>query len=771
MAHLHAVSEADLRDPLASAGAHDHVVQFYDSDEFLGARVMSFLRVGLREREPLVLICTPEHRELFTGKLAQSGIDVDAALRDGQLALLDARETLSKFMVSGMPDWHRFKGVVGGVLERALAAMPAPHVRAYGEMVDVLWREGQAAAALRLEEFWNDLGGIHAFSLLCAYRMGNFLREADGADFHHVCRAHTHVVPAESYPREGDDDQRLREVSLLQQRARALETEIAQRKQLEEALRATVRDLRCSEEALRRSEEELKDFVENAAEGLHWVGPDSLVQWANKAELELLGYSAAEYVGHSIAEFHADPEVARDMVARLSRNETLRDYEAALRCKDGSIRHVVVNSNARFENGVFKHTRCFTRDVTARKQAEAQLRIAEAERARLFELEKAARAEAESASRAKDEFLAMLGHELRNPLSPIVTALQLMRLRGDTSAPKERAIIERQVKHLVGLVDDLLDVSRITRGKIELRREPVEMAEVIAKAVEMSSPLLEQRAHQLTVDAPRGRGLRVDADAARLSQVFANLLANAAKYTEAGGRIEVSAAREGNIVRVKVSDNGAGIDPHLLPHVFDLFIQAKQTLDRSQGGLGIGLTIVRNLVELHGGKVSARSEGLGRGSDFIVELPALDRVASRGEVAPAAKSSRTREPFWRSLRVLVVDDNEDGALMVAESLEDLGYEVRQAGDGPGALEAAAEFRPHAAVLDIGLPVMDGYELGRRLALAHPGIQLIALTGYGQPSDRQLSAEAGFAEHLVKPLSLERLAVLLEKMDKARAAAE
>src|SRR5690242_17109881 len=510
-------------------------------------------------------------------------------------------------MVSGMPDWHRFKGVVGGVLERALLATSAAHVRAYGEMVDVLWRDGQPAAALRLEEFWNDLSAIYAFSLLCAYRMGNFLKEADGANFEHVCQAHTHVVPAESW-HEGGEDERLRQVSMLQQRARALETEIAHRKQLEEALRAALHDLRASEEALRRSEEELKDFVENAAEGLHWVGPDGIVQWANKAELELLGYAAHEYVGHSIAEFHADAGVARDMLARLARNETLHDFEATLRCKDGSVRQVVVNSNSRFEGGVFRHTRCFTRDVTARKQAEARLRLVEAERARLLELEKAARAEAEAASRAKDEFLAMLGHELRNPLSPIVTALQLMRLRGASSSPKERAIIERQVKHLVGLVDDLLDVSRITRGKIELRREPVEIAEVIARAVEMSSPLLEQRAHQLTVDAPRGRGLRVDADPARLSQVFANLIANSAKYTEAGGRIEVSAAREGESVRVTVSDNGAGIDPRLLPHVFDLFIQAKQTLDRSQGGLGIGLTIVRNLVELHGGTVSARSE-------------------------------------------------------------------------------------------------------------------------------------------------------------------
>jgi CheY-like chemotaxis protein len=274
------------------------------------------------------------------------------------------------------------------------------------------------------------------------------------------------------------------------------------------------------------------------------------------------------------------------------------------------------------------------------------------------------------------------------------------------------------------------------------------------------------------VDVPRGRGLRVEADPARLAQVFSNLLANAAKYTESGGRIELGAARAGNTITVRVRDNGAGIDERLIPHIFDLFIQAKQTLDRSQGGLGIGLTIVRNLVELHGGKVAARSDGLGRGSEFLVELPALDRTASSGPAAPrpGADPGGTLQRLWRSLRVLVVDDNEDAAVMVAEALQDMGYEVRQVGDGPSALLVAAEFRPHAAVLDIGLPVMDGYELGRRLAAAHAGIQLIALTGYGQPPDRRVSTEVGFVEHLVKPLSLDRLAALLDGMDKAVAAA-
>jgi hypothetical protein len=232
---------------------------------------------------------------------------VDAACRAGSLSILDAHETLAAFMVDGMPDWFRFKTVVGGRIERALVASAAPRVRAFGEMVDVLWRNSNPQAAIRLEELWNDLGNVYSFSLLCAYRMGNFYREADAANFQHVCRAHTQVVPTEAFPEHGDDDLRLREVSALQQRAKALETEFAHRKELEEAMRKALRDLRASEEALRRSEGRLKDFVDNAVEGLHRVVPDGVVQWANKAELELLGYAAEEYIGHSIADSTLTP--------------------------------------------------------------------------------------------------------------------------------------------------------------------------------------------------------------------------------------------------------------------------------------------------------------------------------------------------------------------------------------------------------------------------------------------------------------------------------
>ena len=375
-----------------------------------------------------------------------------------------------------------------------------------------------------------------------------------------------------------------------------------------------------------------------------------------------------------------------------------------------------------------------------------------------------ARRGAESANRAKDEFLAMLGHELRNPLAPILTALQLMHLRGTDETERERTLIERQIKHLVRLVDDLLDVSRVTRGKVELKREKLELSTVVAKALEQASPLIEQREHTLTVDVPQ-RGLRLDADPTRLAQVFSNLLTNAAKYTEPGGRISVKAAREGGEAVVRVRDNGTGIDPGTLPRVFDLFVQEQQALDRSQGGLGLGLAIVRSMVTLHGGRVEVHSEGRGLGSEFTVRLPLLAAEEPQAVAAPVQEEPAPPARDTVPGRVLVVDDNKDAADILSESLEILGCETQVAYDGPSALRMAETFRPEVALLDIGLPVMDGYELARLLRQRHAarGIRLIAVTGYGQASDRQQSKEAGFDAHLVKPLDLDVLESLLKRM--------
>jgi signal transduction histidine kinase len=361
---------------------------------------------------------------------------------------------------------------------------------------------------------------------------------------------------------------------------------------------------------------------------------------------------------------------------------------------------------------------------------------------------------AESATRAKDEFLAMLGHELRNPLSPILTAVQLMKVHGP-SADRARTIIERQVNHLIHLVDDLMDVARIARGQMELNRQPMELSEAVGRAIENASPMIDQRAHALIVEVPR-LGLPLHADAPRLAQVITNLLTNAAKYTPPGGRIDVAAWADGRDVVLSVRDSGIGISPAVLPHIFDRFVQMPQTIDRSLGGLGLGLTIVRHLVERHGGSVQARSDGENRGSEFIVRLP---RAAGE-ESAQAAGGLAAPQPHAgpAKMRVLVVDDNEDGAAMLCTALQLHGYEVRAASDGMEALRVAAEFRPEAALLDIGLPVMDGYELAGRLrnmpALA--GIRLIALTGYGQDRDRAKAHAAGFDHHLVKPVAVDAL---------------
>jgi signal transduction histidine kinase/PAS domain-containing protein len=361
------------------------------------------------------------------------------------------------------------------------------------------------------------------------------------------------------------------------------------------------------------------------------------------------------------------------------------------------------------------------------------------------------------ADRRKDEFLAMLGHELRNPLAPIVTALALMDQKSDGTLENERHVIRRQVQHLTRLVDDLLDVSRITGGKIQLSRQVLEIGTVLTKAIETVSPLLEKRSQRLVLDIPRS-GLLVDADATRLAQVIQNLLTNAAKYSDPDSTITVRAHVDKDRVIVDVQDAGIGIPSELMPRLFDLFVQGERTIDRSQGGLGIGLTIAKRLCELHGGAIWAASEGLGRGSTFSISLP---RAAQLSAAQPSCAQVRMR-PASRRKRVLVVDDNVDAAETLTEFLSALGYEAAVAHDGLVALDVAASFQPAVALLDIGLPVMDGYELARRLRQhGSAKLQLIAITGYGQDQDRSRALQAGFDHHLVKPIDVSALLRLLE----------
>jgi signal transduction histidine kinase len=382
------------------------------------------------------------------------------------------------------------------------------------------------------------------------------------------------------------------------------------------------------------------------------------------------------------------------------------------------------------------------------------------------------------ADRHKDEFLAMLAHELRNPLAPIRNAVELMH-RKSISDPQlvwSRDVIERQLAHLTRLVDDLLDVSRITRGKINLNKEVIEIGALVARTVETVQPLIEERGHSLAVQLPTGR-LVVLGDPTRLSQALGNVLGNAAKYTERGGRITLSATELESEVELRVSDNGIGIPVDLLPMIFNLFTQLDRTSGPTQSGLGIGLALVQRLIEMHGGSVTAHSDGPGRGSEFVIRLPLFIR-----ERVEAGQSSNKPSALEQSMtnadgaahtqrRILVADDNNDALESLATLLQLSGHEVYTAANGAVALESAEQHRPEVALLDIGMPKLDGYEVARRIRAQPWGqrITLVALTGWGQDSDRRRSQEAGFDSHLVKPLDLDKLTELLATLPAAVAA--
>lgn len=680
-----------------------------------------------------------------------------------------------------------------------------------------------------------------------------------------------------------------------------------------------------TEAALRRSEQDLRDFFDHASVGLHWVGPDGSILRVNQNELDLLGYRPEEYLGRHIADFHVDRPVIDDILVRLTRGETLLDYPARLRCKDGSIVDVLINSNVLFEDGKFIHTRCFTRDVTEQKRAEAALleserRLAkelaatkqlqdtstrlinendvvalydqllaaavgimgsdmasmqrlDAERGelsllahrgfdpktveafwivrsdtgctggealrtgkraiapdievcdfivdtpglvayrhsgiravqstplvarsgqllgmisthwrtthqpteselQLFDVlarqaadliarrqaEEALRqlnADLSEADRHKNEFMAILGHELRNPLAPLLNAVQILDVQKNDEhlQHKARAIIKRQVTQMTRLVEELLEVSRITTGRIQLHPQRLDINTVVQNALETTRPLIDKRRHQLTVSLPP-EPLWLHADATRLEQVVVNLITNAAKYANEGGQVWISVEQEGAVCVLKVGDTGIGISPELLPRIFDLFTQAERSLDRSEGGLGIGLSLVKRLTELHGGTVEASSI-LGKGSEFVVRLPISPTAALSAPTTDQAAVPTNS----RSLRVLVVDDNLDAAQSMVMMLEYADQQVRMAHTGPAALKVAGDFKPNVMLIDIGLPELDGYEVAQRIRQqsVFQDVVLVAMTGYGQEADQQMSLRAGFNYHLVKPVDFTNVKQIL-----------
>jgi PAS domain S-box-containing protein len=680
-----------------------------------------------------------------------------------------------------------------------------------------------------------------------------------------------------------------------------------------------VTEKRLADKALTRSQRELSDFFENSALPIHSAGPDGVILRANQAELDMLGYSRDEYLGHHIAEFHVNRDVIDDILARLSRGEILQNIESRLRCKSGAIKDVLITSSVLWEDGRFIHTRCFTRDITDHKLAEEALRylasasttlaaladrqsalqqsarmavpyladwcvvyvvdedgdidyhahahrdpekepllarmltmspldwnsstatvralrtgesqlmpelpeafldsvaqsaehrdiirqlhpqaviavplrireriigvmgLVNCDPARRYTQRDVTLAEnlaervatsvdnsrlfhaVKEANRQKDEFLAMLAHELRNPLAAIRYAVALGNMSNNDSSTELFEIIDRQTQSLAHLIDDLLDVSRISRNKVTLHKELIDVRTIVQRAATTVRALMEQKHHDLVLDISE-EPMVVHADPTRAEQIVANLLTNAGKYTQDGGHVTVHAYRRDGEAAIQVIDTGMGLPPEMLGQVFDLFAQADRTLDRSEGGLGIGLTVARKLAEMHGGTITVSSEGLGKGATFTVRLPLSGETMPQ---RPSLVAQLDENGALEKLRVLVVDDNRDTAIACSLLLKQMGHEVDTAYDGVAAIERSRTFRPQVIFLDIGLPGMNGYDVARTLrAEGFEDEVIIAISGYGQPDDRRRSHEAGFDHHLVKPIDQAALARALRGSQREKAA--
>lgn len=525
--------------------------------------------------------------------------------------------------------------------------------------------------------------------------------------------------------------------------------DITDRKRLEEELRIRIEQLananRHKEEllaSLRESEEKLR-LLANTIPQLAWMArPDGYIVWYNRRWYDYTGSSPEEMEGWGWQSVH-DPEVLPKVLERwkqaISSGEPF-EMVFPLKSAEGTFRPFLTRVNPlRDENGSILHWFGTNTDVSDIKRMEEALR---------------------DADRRKDEFLATLAHELRNPLAPIRTGLEVMKLAKDDPATVEeaRTTMERQTQQLITLVDDLLDVSRITQGKLELRKCRVRLSDVLRSAVEASKPFIVEAGHDLTISVPE-HPIYLDADPHRLAQVVSNLLNNAAKYTPEGGRIRLSAQRHGSEVGVSVKDNGIGIPAEMLDRIFEMFAQIDRLMERAYTGLGIGLTLVKSLVEMHGGRIEVHSDGRNRGSEFRVRLPILEEmpVSEPGRSPPTTVANADSRR-----RVLVVDDNKAAADMLGTVVKMLGNEVRTAGDGQQGIEVAAEFLPNVILMDLGMPKMNGYQAARHIRQQPWGekMMLVALTGWGQDEDKQRTKEAGFDHHLVKPAEPAELQRLL-----------
>jgi signal transduction histidine kinase/CheY-like chemotaxis protein len=607
------------RSDWAEMSATDHFVQFYEADGFLLNSLTGFIGNAITAGDAAIVVATPEHRNGLDELLQANGLDVTSAKARGRYVSLDAVESLSRFMVDGSPDPTRFHDFMGGVI--ASVTDGRSRIRAFGEMVALLWAEGNHAGAIRLEELWNDLQKAHSFSLFCAYPMNSLSGERFIEPHGSVCNVHTRVIPAESYADLSDHDARLRAIALLQQKAESLEAEIKERRQVEERLR-----------------------------------------------LALVG-------------------------------------------------------------------------------------------------EQMARAEAETANRMKDEFLATVSHEIRTPLNAIIGWSHLLRSGRLDEATIARAIetIDRNAKSQAQLIEDILDVSRMITGKLRLNSEPVDIASVINAAIDSVQLAIDSKDLQLEVTLdPSAR--HTIGDANRLQQVVWNLLANAIKFTPTGGRIEVKVERADRNLQIQVTDNGQGIGNDFLPFIFDRFRQGDGTTTRQHGGLGLGLAIVRHLVELHGGTIHADSAGEGKGATFTIKLPpapgAKDRKRVTGNLQRSESADFSSLPSLDEVKVLLVDDDPDTLQILSVMLAESQAVVQTAASVAEALEVLEWYQPHVLVSDLAMPEEDGYSLIGKLrareSKAGKQTPALALTSYVRIEDRARALSAGFNMFVPKPVQPEEL---------------
>jgi len=498
------------------------------------------------------------------------------------------------------------------------------------------------------------------------------------------------------------------------------------------------------------------------------VDARGIIRLANPAAQQQFGYPKDELIGKNMSVLFQNQDAWSDIWTAVSSGvASRRPTEVLVRRKDGTVRYFEVSA-ALWKDGTRAFVTAILRDVNDRRDAEIALRKSERESranakalAELNEVLKESGKALNAMDRRKDEFLATLAHELRNPLAPLRNGLQLLKLAKDDAGMLERTrhMMDMQLAQMVRLIDDLLDVSRINNDRIALTKELTTLDKVIRQAIETSGPLIDAQQHKLTIDILSPE-ITIEGDVIRLTQVFANLLNNAAKYTPRDGNISIKAEQHGDSVAVHIIDDGIGIPQEMLGKIFDMFMQVDNSLDRAQGGLGIGLSLVKRLVQMHGGSVEAHSKGVGTGSEFVVRLPAASRPPAANE-APAGEGAAA-EPIRR--RILVVDDNPDSATSLAMILSLLGHDTRTANDGVQALEVADDFRPDLALLDIGMPKLNGYETARRIRQTEWGrdMLLAALTGWGQEVDRLRSSDAGFDVHLIKPVNVTDIQRLLAK---------